>query len=508
MLKIFETEAFFEGEPTVSVIDVNSVNGLVKKAADSKIIEFVSKLSTDPDKVFIHVLAMGASEYYSCNRNGDWFPEENLKKYFSTFETNPAHFYRHHQNKDPSIAGGRVIFSIWNDKMKRVELIVELDRTRTQDLIDKLDRGEFPSTSMACRTPYDTCSICGNVAKTRQEYCVHLREELGRMHPDGKKTYAINNAPLSFFDISYVFRPADVLSGVLQKVASTKQVTGSAELAEIEGLQDCVKAASHRKLSEFIKEVTGTAISHDSSLESILNRVKDPASDSIDRLCQYELSQIFTTMATLGISPSIGFLAEIIGRKIAGNKGEGIGPLVEGFVLETGVENLPSFDKDFSKGEVHPGIVQILSPSVKQASLFPRHVTGRIMEGVSGVPVQENGRVYVPGTNYGYVGNGPHLEPTPQEIYKGLLQEPNAGSGGISSMIKSLLSISLAAIAAKWYITQQIKEHSEQLNKNNLPTKILLVKAANLEAQEAQITSNLADFSMRHSLGLTRVQRT
>lgn len=72
---------------------------------------------------------------------------------------------------------------------------------------------------MACHTPFDTCSICGNKARSRNEYCSHLRNELGRILANGQKVMAINDGPLRFFDMSFVFKPADITSSVLQKVA-------------------------------------------------------------------------------------------------------------------------------------------------------------------------------------------------------------------------------------------------------------------------------------------------
>lgn len=498
MLKLIETGAFFEGEPTVSIIDPASVRGLVKKAADSKIIDFASKISSSPDKVYVHILAMGASEYYSSNRNGDWFPEANLLKYYETFATSPAHFFRHHQNKDPNIASGRVVHAVWNDRMKRIELIVELWREKAQDIIDKLERGEYPSTSMACRTPADTCSICGNVAKTRQEYCSHLRDELGQVYPDGRKVYAINDHPLKFFDISYVIRPADVTSSILQKVASAQpHVIGSAELAELEGLMDHEKASSHKKLSEFIKDITGDLVDSSASLDKLLAKVQDPEDAAAEKLSKFELGQIFSTMAHLGISPSLHFLADLIGYKIAGPAARGIGRLVEGYIAEHGLSGLALLDQAHGCEGPHPEIIDILSGSVKQASLFPQYVTERSMQQQSPFVADRN-TVYVPGTNVGYVGNGPHIEPTARELYQGLSNHPESNDpGGFTSMIKTLTLIGSAALAAKWYITQLIKEHAEKQTNNQQPIKIVLVKSAN----DRKLASHLADFSMLKAIG-------
>ena len=272
MLKLIEigTEEF--GEPSIKVIDDWSGHGLVKSAADSRISNFVSNLIPEPDKVYLHILAMGAGEFYGSNRNADYFPENNLIDYHKTFETSPAHVFRNHINKNPEIALGKVICAVYNERMHRVELVVWIDKEKGYDVVQRLERGEFPATSMACKTPYDVCSICGNKAHTRQEYCEHLTGQLGRIYPDGRKVMAYNVAPLKFFDISIVIRPADVTSSVLQKVASKESVSGSAELAEVEGLTE--KVAAHKKLSELVKEIEeGNVADYSDNLNEILAKV-------------------------------------------------------------------------------------------------------------------------------------------------------------------------------------------------------------------------------------------
>lgn len=469
MLKLIEigTEDF--GEPSVKVIDDWSGKGLVKAAADNRISEFVSTLNPEPGKMYLHILAMGAGEYYGANRNSDYFPENALIDHHKTFETSPAHVFRNHVNKNPEIAIGKVIYSVYNDRMHRVELIVWVDKEKGADIVRRLEQGDFPATSMACKTPYDVCSICGNKAHTRQEYCEHLTEQLGRMYPDGRKSMALNVAPLKFFDISIVVRPADVTSSVLQKVASASTPTvGSAELAEIEGLTE--KAAAHKKLSEFIKEIDdGIVLDSSENLDSILSKVKDPSYESIPHLAAHDLSDVFSTMAHLGITPSLRFLAELIGHKLSGPDARGIGDLVEGYVGSEGVEKLITTDKGFGEfKEPNPFVMDLLMPSVKQASLLPEMVTERAYGS------------FIPATNVGYVGNGPHIEETPIERFKRLTGDPASHKpGGLMSMIKTLIVIGGATLAAKWYITNAIEQKMQeaQLNHNN-GVKIVLVKSA------------------------------
>lgn len=470
MLKLIEigTEDF--GEPSVKVIEDWSGKGLVKSAADSRVSEFVKNLQPEPGRIYLHILAMGAGEYYGANRNSDYFPENALIDWHKTFETSPAHVFRNHINKNPEIAIGQVILSVYNERMNRVELVVWVDKEKGSDIVKRLERGDFPATSMACKTPYDVCSICGNKAHTRQEYCEHLSNQLGRMFPDGRKVMALNIAPLKFFDISIVVRPADVTSSVLQKVASTGQVVGSADLAEIEGLTE--KTAAHKKLSELIKEIDeGTIADYSENLDHILAKVKDPHYESIPHLAAHDLADVFSTMAHLGISPSLRFLAELIGHKLSGTDASGIGDLVEGYIGDKGVKSLIASEKGF--GEVtdpNPFIMDLLMPSVKQASLLPEMVTDRV----------SSFGTFIPGTNVGYIGNGPHIEETPVERFRRLAGSPESHKpGGLMSMIQTLIVVGGAALAAKWYITNAIEKKMQESQANHTNgVKIVLVKSA------------------------------
>jgi hypothetical protein len=201
MYKLIDTASFFshhkDYEPSVQVINFDNLGELTKEAADERIHAFVKAIQPQPGRIYIHINAMGAGEYWSANKNGDWFPEENLKQYYKTFETSPAHVFRHHINKDPAKSIGRVIFALYNDRMHRIELIAEVDKSLGKDIEDRLAAGDFPLTSMAAKTPFDICSICGNKAHTRQEYCSHLRSELGQLLPDGRRVMASTLAHLS-----------------------------------------------------------------------------------------------------------------------------------------------------------------------------------------------------------------------------------------------------------------------------------------------------------------------
>jgi len=87
-----------------------------------------------------------------------------------------------------------------------------------------------------CTVPEDFCSICNNAAKSRKDYCVHLKQAMNAIFEDGRQVYAINKQP-TFFDLSKVNRGADRIAYSLRKVASDGVVVKSgAEAAEEAGL--------------------------------------------------------------------------------------------------------------------------------------------------------------------------------------------------------------------------------------------------------------------------------
>lgn len=224
-----------DGMPLMGVIDPSSPFDPLEKTAGihPEVLKFKQMLEPEPDKTYVHILALGAGDYYGPNLNNDHFPWAGLSHDHST-TPHPylhgyktflnAHSFAHHVNKDPAKSYGDVILSTLNQKMKRVELVVAIDHERCErnggkNILQKIHDGQYPSTSMGCRVPYDVCSICENKARFRSEYCEHMRQSPGKIMPDGRKVFVYNHYP-RFFDISFVFIGADRTSFVLEKIAS------------------------------------------------------------------------------------------------------------------------------------------------------------------------------------------------------------------------------------------------------------------------------------------------
>jgi len=140
------------GDNNSEVLSILS-DDLVKTAGYSDDVStYVNDLTSCDGKTYALVNALSAGEYYGSNRNGDYFPEKALKDYHKTFEA-LGHVYKHHVNKDPQKAMGRVKFASYNNKMHRVELVLELDNIKSAEVIKSLTGGNLPAVSMGCRVP-------------------------------------------------------------------------------------------------------------------------------------------------------------------------------------------------------------------------------------------------------------------------------------------------------------------------------------------------------------------
>ena len=321
---------------------------------------FLSDLRPHPDKIYVLSNALGAGEFWGSNINGDYFTETALihRGHDYGYETfYGAYPYLHHQNKDPSKSFGTIELSCWHDCMKRVELVIAIDRNKAKlhnavSVVDKLDHGMYPDLSMGCKVPFDLCSVCTDwnryrraqdtfdtrrhksvgaavleehkrrpitgLSVTRVDYCDHLRKQLNKILPDGRKVYMINTYP-KFFDISFVFMGADKTAKVMAKLAGSGyegSVVPSWYLAEQEGypseeettldkvasvgrLVQRVKAASHSKAGEIEKDVTpsqfgGKAI-------PTIHRESDLPDSVLDRLGSSDLSEALSTPTLMGM---------------------------------------------------------------------------------------------------------------------------------------------------------------------------------------------------------------
>ena len=268
MIKVIDNTAWHgnlwdEENPRVALVKYssNGISGLDKQAfikraseeTSEELLKKVAQMEVKPGEELIHLIAMGTTEAYGPNRNGDGFSKQACIKYHPTFVKH-ARFYRNHKNKDPEKSYGIVKASAYNPVMSRIELIVALNGNEkaakangglvADKEMEKLASGDDIAVSMACSVPFDVCSCCGNKATSREEYCKGT-DEGGKCEAGGltsnickfasvngkiKQLYADNTQP-DFFDISNVFIPADRIaysSGLLKRAAYNQKYCKSA----------------------------------------------------------------------------------------------------------------------------------------------------------------------------------------------------------------------------------------------------------------------------------------
>lgn len=241
MCKTFSPSGWEMGVPVASIMKLGRDMRLgagdrrefVKRAghAGAHIFENqLDRIKFAKDEIPVHLIALGASEAWGPNRNGDAFTEATLKAAHDTF-VKFAHYFKNHKNKKAENHPhfGLVKASAYNPEMRRVELLLGLPATKQaaellgcNDVdtvgIEKLAKGDDIPVSMACRVPYDVCSGCGNKARTREEYCKAASCKYGGCYDNLTKLVKtagdvhllhVRNDHPCFFDISHVFRPAD-----------------------------------------------------------------------------------------------------------------------------------------------------------------------------------------------------------------------------------------------------------------------------------------------------------
>lgn len=256
----------FHGEPEQQLIKFASrgLRGadllLLQKRAHPSLVAAIEKLAACPDEPLVHMFAIGCTELYSANRNGDGFRKKACRRDHPTF-VKKAMFYRDHANTNRKVSFGVVKLSYFNEAMGRIELVAGLNGSEevarknggllADKEMQKLAKGQPIPVSMASLVPYDVCSFCQNQAKTRKFYCRSesegghckaggLRSNIGKMvEVDGQLHHLHADNPINeFIDISHVTRPADktaYVTGVL-KVANSRDPSVE-DVAEELGLE-------------------------------------------------------------------------------------------------------------------------------------------------------------------------------------------------------------------------------------------------------------------------------
>ncbi len=223
----------FGGGPNTQLLKLSSRGlrghdrGEFIKRAGYSMLPFLEAMKELPGEKLAHTIAVGAHEGWGFNRNGDGFKCASCEKYHKTFEKF-ARAYRNHKNKNPAESYGTIKLALWNEPMKRIELVTSYNADKAaadrnggliaDKELEKLARGDDIAGSMACRVSHDVCSFCGNQARTRDNYCKQAscgaggcKDNLTKLVKIGNDYHhlGVYNPHPAWFDWSHVFRPAD-----------------------------------------------------------------------------------------------------------------------------------------------------------------------------------------------------------------------------------------------------------------------------------------------------------
>ncbi len=165
MIKVIQPGAQDFSEPVAALIKISSrgLLGVDKQAlikrAGAEFAGELSRIKFAKDEIPVHMIAIGATEDYGPNRNGDGFSRECCQQYHPTFEKF-ARFYRDHANKNPAKSFGIVKASAYHEPMRRIELVVALNGSKeaaernggllADKEIEKLAADKDIAVSMAC----------------------------------------------------------------------------------------------------------------------------------------------------------------------------------------------------------------------------------------------------------------------------------------------------------------------------------------------------------------------
>lgn len=303
--------------------DVQSVellkdsNQLVKRASARHLLKYAKT----PGQEDLHIIALGSYEGTGFNRNCDAFPEADCRKNHSYFVKAGRAIHRNHKNKPEDPKYGNIKASAYNEAMKRVELIIGLDRDKCADILDEQEKTGSTDWSMASKqVKGDWCSWCDHNARSEKDRCSHIPAKLGELNNEGVMCGMINKDP-RWFEQSYVRRRADRIGVSLKKMASDstlKPLSTGDYLAlypdlyvpsELEiSKKACDKRVLLQKLAEVEKEIEGVAQGKPNSLkEKFLARHGakmhgSPLSEkTMDELRKHDPAKLLKLLADDGI---------------------------------------------------------------------------------------------------------------------------------------------------------------------------------------------------------------
>jgi hypothetical protein len=394
---------------------IHSVNTLTKAGADNSELR-AEKTAGQTDAL---VIALGAYEGTGANRNGDIFKEAECLRNYKTFVKSGSKgkdgkydgraLNRHHKNKPEDPKYGNIKAATYNNKMKRIELVIGLDNDKCAEEIQKLAEGKQINVSMAAKVAYDKCTWCGHEAKDDNHRCEHIPKKLGEINKQGEMC-SMDNINPRWFELSIVGRPADRI-GMSLKLASNEYIKTASDYKTIypgfvipEDSHDYIgisKYASEkrsllRKISAMEKHIEAIAQAgpknskekYIAEQKSKISHGDDISDDTIEELRKFEPSKLLRALADQGIvfSPK-DFVKYLFGTKNLSNSEDLFSkikkqlPSIFSDLEEDGDDVVNDEKYEPSSSDIIPkGILNMVKGLFDNHSLFDKPAHGRIMK--------------------------------------------------------------------------------------------------------------------------------
>ena len=179
-----------------------------------------------PEKGFLYTASRAISS--RVNANYDGWPVDQIKKSYKTFIGRPI--YVEHNNSDPERARGVILDAIYRETKlasgiidASVYCLMEVDAVNFPKLASAIESGQLNAVSMGADVDGTECSACGKYASKPSQFCAHIPRLKGRnvtVYKAGKRVEALVYESCinpNFFELSFVFEPADESAWLLQK---------------------------------------------------------------------------------------------------------------------------------------------------------------------------------------------------------------------------------------------------------------------------------------------------
>jgi len=228
-------------------------NGFNKLAKPSEI--------SDDGYLYVTVRAISSR----VNKNKDGWPSLELARTdpgygYKTFEYRPI--FIDHNNDNPENTRGVVVASTLHveDEKKAssfdpyyatapdnhlpptwIELMLEVDAKEYPKLAKKIISGEIDSVSMGANIEISKCSVCDHEAENPTEYCTHVQNKGATFEvtsENGEKSHKLAYEDcygINFFEISFVFDPADETALISDMSAERKAAIQAVAALETAG---------------------------------------------------------------------------------------------------------------------------------------------------------------------------------------------------------------------------------------------------------------------------------